>query len=251
MADILGIGRRHKDDKRAFHLLKTGVIPNEYRYGLPVCYLQVLGKVPHTEKGVLTDEYSKRYDKSRYKFMLDAPFKVSDKCCAVMKKKPMHEYQKSTGRHPITAQMACESRLRQQKWLQSGCNAFDGTYPISNPMSFWLEQDVLQYIKQNNIKICSVYGDITYDLGDNIKGQMDITDFIDTDQEPKLKTSGCERTGCMFCGFGCHLEKESRFERMKTTHPKQYDYIMRKENGLNYKEIIDWVNENGGFKIKY
>ena len=31
---------------------------------------------------------------------------------------------------------------------------------------------------------------------------------------------------------------------MKETHPKQYDYIMRSvdKGGLNYKEIIDWVN---------
>ena len=72
---------------------------------------------------------------------------------------------------------------------------------------------------------------------------------------PLLKTTGCNRTGCMFCGFGCHLEKpgEGRFERMKITHPKQYDYIMRpwEEGGLNYKEIIDWINEHGNFNIRY
>lgn len=59
----------------------------------------------------------------------------------------------------------------------------------------------------------------------------------------------------MFCGYGCHLEKpgEGRFELMKKTHPKQYDYIMRpwEEGGLNYKEVIDWINENGNLHIKY
>ena len=69
----------------------------------------------------------------------------------------------------------------------------------------------------------------------------------------KLKTTGCDRTGCMFCGFGCHLEKESRFQRMKITHPKQYDYIMRpkEKGGLNYKEVIDWINANSDLDIKY
>lgn len=40
---------------------------------------------------------------------------------------------------------------------------------------------------------------------------------------------------------------------MKETHPKQYDYIMRptEQGGLNYKEIIDWINENGNMNIKY
>jgi len=226
-----------------------GVIPNEYKYGLPVRYLQILGKVPHTEKGILTDEYSNQYDKSRYKFMLDAPFEVSNKCCAVMKKKPMHEYQKSTGRNPITAQMACESRLRTQKWLQNGCNAFESKKPISNPMSFWTEQDVLKYIKDNNIKIAPVYGDVVY-----TDSQMDIADFGLAEDVRELKTTGCNRTGCMFCAFGLQCEKSpNRLERMKETHPKQYDYIMRskEKGGLGYKEVIDWINEHGNLHIRY
>ena len=59
----------------------------------------------------------------------------------------------------------------------------------------------------------------------------------------------------MFCGFGCHLEPpgEGRFERLKVTHPKVYDYIMRpwEEGGLNYKEVIDWLNEHGNLNIRY
>ena len=58
----------------------------------------------------------------------------------------------------------------------------------------------------------------------------------------------------MFCGFGCHLEKSpNRFERMKITHPKQYDYIMRskEKGGLNYKEVIDWINDNSDLNIRY
>jgi hypothetical protein len=58
----------------------------------------------------------------------------------------------------------------------------------------------------------------------------------------------------MFCAFGCQQEKgEGRFERLKRTHPKQYEYIMKPwdEGGLGYKEVIDWINENGGFHIKY
>ena len=59
----------------------------------------------------------------------------------------------------------------------------------------------------------------------------------------------------MFCGYGCHLDKpgHGRFEIMKETHPKQYDYIMRPwdKGGLNYKEVIDWINKNGGLHIRY
>lgn len=59
----------------------------------------------------------------------------------------------------------------------------------------------------------------------------------------------------MFCGYGCYLEKEGegRFERMKETHPKQYEWIMKdwEEGGLGYKKVIDWLNENGNLHIRY
>lgn len=83
---------------------------------------------------------------------------------------------------------------------------------------------------------------------------MDISELGLIQDNRPLKTSGCSRTGCMFCGFGCHLEKSpNRFERMKITHPKQYDYIMRpkEQGGLNYKAVIDWINANSDLNIKY
>lgn len=199
---------------------------------------------------------SKRYDKSRYLFFLDAPFEISNRCCSVMKKEPVRRYGKQTGRVPFTAQMAQESNLRMAKWLKYGCNAFEAKKPISNPMSFWTEQDVLRYIKDNNIKIASVYGDIVpdYDKTEEMEGQMDISDLGLINDNRKLKTTGCDRTGCMFCGYGCHLEKSpNRFERMKITHPKQYEYIMKpvEKGGLGYKEVIDWINKHGNLNIKY
>ena len=201
------------------------------------------------------------YDRSRYKFFLNADFEISSMCCKVMKKQPAHKYGKETGRKPMTAQMASESKMRTQKWLQNGCNGFDMKSPISNPMSFWTEQDVLLYIYKNNLPIAEVYGDIVidYEAMGQVEGQMDMSDLasefgIFDVGRPILKTTGVNRTGCMFCGYGCHLEKSpNRFERMKETHPKQYDYIMRpvEQGGLNYKEIIDWINENGNMNIRY
>ena len=169
-----------------------------------------------------------------------------------MKKGIVHKYAKDTGRKGITGQMAEESRLRRQKWIQNGCNGFQMKEPISNPMSFWTEQDVLHYIKENNLTICSVYGDIVRD--EEVDGQMTMADIGIAEDTARLKTTGCDRTGCMFCGFGCHLEKgQGRFERMKTTHPKQYEYIMKpwSEGGLGYKDVIDWINENGNLHIRY
>lgn len=152
----------------------------------------------------------------------ETQFLISHYCCNVMKKNVMHKYQKQTGRLPYLGTMAEESRLREQKWIQHGCNAFEGGRQISAPMSFWTEQDVLHYIKREGLQIASVYGDIVevddngYEYFDNLLGE-----------QCNLKCTGCERTGCIFCGFGCHLEKgESRFQALARTHSRQYEYCM-------------------------
>lgn len=51
--------------------------------------------------------------------------------------------------------------------------------------------------------------------------------------------SGVSRSGCMYCMFGVHLEKEpNRFQRMQATHPRQYDYCI---NRLGCKEVLDFI----------
>ena len=203
-----------------------------------------------------------RYSCERYQFFMDAPFEIGQQCCHVMKKSPMERYRREAGRVPITAMMASESRLRTQKWLKQGCNAFDAKKPMSMPMAFWFEQDVLQYIHDHKIPIASVYGDVVpdYEAMGQLDGQMRLDDLSEDFgifdlERPVYKTTGCDRTGCMFCGFGCHLEKpgEGRFERMKVTHPKQYEYIMKpwEDGGLGYKRVIDWINEHGNLNIRY
>jgi 3'-phosphoadenosine 5'-phosphosulfate sulfotransferase (PAPS reductase)/FAD synthetase len=191
----------------------------------------------------------------RYQFLLDAPFDVSHMCCNVMKKSPIHRYCRKTGRVGMTGQMASESRLRTQQWLRNGCNGFNLKVPLSNPMSFWTEQDVLLYIYLYKIPIAAVYGDVVPE--GKIRDEMIALDDLGVFEleRPVFKTTGCERTGCVFCGFGCHREKpgEGRFERLKETHPQLYKYIMKPwdEGGLGYTEVIDWLNENGNLNIKY
>ena len=245
MADLLGIDRRINKQNEQYKSLQMGVIPSGSEYRL------------RRLNGELTDSkgnYS-QFNQEKYKFFLDAPFEISDLCCDIMKKKPAHDYEKETGRKPIIATMASESVMRTQKWLQDGCNAFNVTRPHSNPMSFWTEQDVLLYIKENNLPICSVYGEVVtdYEAMGQCENQMSFADFgIFDNERPLLKTTGCQRTGCVLCGFGCHLEKESRFLRLKETHPKFHNllYIL-KNNGVTYAEDIDWVNEHGNMNIKY
>ena len=170
-----------------------------------------------------------RFSAPKYAPLLNADFMISSACCGIMKKNPAHSYGRSTKRMPILGQQAGESMLRRQKWLQHGCNAFEQKNPASNPLAFWTEQDILRYIKENGLPIASVYGDIV---------QVDDSGFIyEAGLLPTCPytTTGCQRTGCIFCGYGAHLEKgEGRFQRLKRTHPKQYDYCM---GGGGYDEI--------------
>ena len=165
-----------------------------------------------------------QFDLSKWAPLLDLPLKISDECCKAMKKNPMHIYERSTKRHPITGTTAAESLMRTQSWIGRGCNTYsiqNGRAAKSNPLAPWLEQDVLHYIKRNNIEICSVYGDIVYTDDDE-----NTLDFA-IDPEMPLKCTGCQRTGCMFCPFVAHLEKgETRFQRMRRTHPRQYEFML-------------------------
>lgn len=182
------------------------------------------------------------YNCSKYEPLLECDFDISDVCCSIMKKKPSHDYAKRTGRKAMTATMADKSRLRTQQWLMHGCNGFDLGNPTSNPMSFWTEQDVLWYIKEESLPYASVYGDIIYEEEPE---QMRLEDFgIFGEERPRLTTSKCKRTGCIFCAFGCHLEKEpTRFQLLRESHPKQYKYCI---GGGAYDENGVWKpNENG------
>lgn len=166
----------------------------------------------------------------RYRKLFEASeIPISQSCCSVMKKKPNKAYAKQTGRKPFFGTLAAESRLRYSKWLKNGCNAFETKEPTSQPLSFWTNQDILHYIKKYDVPYCSVYGDIQVKPQEDAEeGQINIIDYLgDYEPEDILETTGCDRTGCIFCMFGCHLEKEpNRFQRLKKSHPRQYQYCI-------------------------
>jgi len=132
----------------------------------------------------------------------------------------LQRYQKQTGAATLLGTMACESARRQSAYLQTGCNAYQNKR--SQPLSFWTEQDILSYLKMIRLPYASIYGDIVYDA-----------------KSGKLVTTGVSRTGCMFCMFGVHREKQpNRFQRMELTHPRQHDYCI---NQLGCGAVLDYL----------
>lgn len=161
-----------------------------------------------------------------WKFLLDAPFDTSEKCCDVMKKKPFKEYTKRTGRQMYLGITQDEGFQRRKQYEKTGCNIYDGSTIKSQPLGFWTKQDVLRYVVENNLEICSVYGKIVCENG-------------------VYRTTGVERTGCMFCAFGCHLEKyPNRFQQMQISHPQLYEYCIRDwdKGGLGMGKVLDYIN---------
>ena len=187
------------------------------KYGYPVIskeQSQFLSEIQNTKSEKLMNirlngnKYGRGKVSNKWKFLIDAPFKISHKCCDVMKKNPAKHYEKETGRKPFLGTMAQESQLRRQKYIKNGCNAFDVKRPNSAPLSFWTDNDIWEYIRKYNISYSKIY-----DMGYN-------------------------RTGCMFCMYGCHHSHDDRFEVMQKTHPKQYNYCM---NQLGIGKVLDYI----------
>ena len=66
----------------------------------------------------------------------------------------------------------------------------------------------------------------------------------EAEKEFSIHTTGVDQTGCMFCCFGCHLEKApNRFQRMQKTHPNQWNFCMKpvEDGGLGLREILEYL----------
>jgi len=189
-------------------------------YGYPVIGKEVANVIDGARKGQeyrlqrLDPEYKSRFNVSKYAYLLDAPFKISDRCCYHMKKAPMEKFMRKSGLSPYLGTMAEESSLRTQKWLQHGCNMIDSKSPKSQPLSFWREQDIWEYINHFGLEVAEPYH------------------------------MGYKRTGCVFCMFGAQCEKApNRFQLLQRTHPKLWAYCMRdwESGGLGLAGVLDYL----------
>lgn len=173
------------------------------RYGYPMfskrvsnairTYQHALSERTKHNSQTYIDRNLKKYDK--YK---ELP--ISDKCCDKLKKEPLRRKAKELGLEcAILGILASESYQREKDWLEHGCNVFhERNDNQCRPLSFWTDEDIHEYITKYDVKI------------------------------PKLYEMGYSRNGCMYCGFGVHLEPShcNRYQKLKQTHPAQYTYFL-------------------------
>jgi len=97
------------------------------KYGYPVIskrQAQYIRQAKHTKSDILRklritgirrngrfSSYSKISDKWQY--LINAPFKVSEQCCNIMKIRPMDKYFKENGRYPYVGTMASDGANRE------------------------------------------------------------------------------------------------------------------------------------------
>lgn len=189
------------------------------QYGFPLISKEVAENIhavrvnPNTVKAKralgIVDPDSQFVLSKRWRYLVNAPYDTSNKCCDKLKKAPSHKFKRETGLFPIVGTMASESLLRERTYIRrGGCNVF-GENAQSLPLSIWTDDDIWEFIRQNNIRIADIYH------------------------------KGAQRTGCVACGFGCQFPQDHRLQLLHEQYPKYYDMIMKFENnGITYRQAL-------------
>lgn len=208
--EIVSFVRELKESGENIDIIYPTITPKEVmeRVGFPLISKQVSHKIASLKqgKGNIKDVPAK------FRFLIDEPFSVSDQCCRLLKKDPLFEYQLKNGLFPIVGVMAEESSIRAIAYMSHGqCNFTSyGDRVQSWPLAIWKASDIWNYIKKYKVPISKIY------------------------------KKGAKRTGCAFCGFGCHMD--DRLEYLLVNHPKMYEtFLQYTNNGVTYKEALTKV----------
>ena len=182
-----------------------------------------------TSKGRQTKTYKLA---EKWRFLIDAPFKISNKCCYYMKETPIQNWCKEHGYASIIATTVEESKSRLDGYCKrGGCNSFKGQGD-SVPFSFWTRQDILRYIVEHDIEISEAYGEIKQD------------------ESGMYYNTGAQRTGCPVCMFG--MEKDTpgnnRFQRLYYEDNRRWHQVIFE---WGYKEVLDYFIANGFENYQY
>ena len=145
----------------------------------------------------------------KWRYLVKAPFDVSEECCDILKKRPFKKFCKERNLRPLIATTCDESMLRMEQYVRrGGCSTFEKNKEASYPLSIFLDSDIYEYIHKFDLCLCELY------------------------------KKGFVRTGCMACGFGAHIDKE-RFNLLNKTCPRVAKKILCYENhGTKYKDAL-------------
>ena len=219
--DIIRFVHECQKDGHNIKIIRPEYKPREVweKYGFPIISKRVANGVRRvrlnpnnkTSKLVLGELDSDTIFTLPYKwrYLINEPYDTSDMCCQKLKKDPSYKFQKEFGLYPILGIMASESQLREKAYIRrGGCNVW-GENANSHPLSIWTDDDIWQFIRENNIKIADIYN------------------------------KGARRTGCVACGFGCQFKNDTRLQLLYDLYPKYYEMVMNFTNhGITYRQAL-------------
>lgn len=132
----------------------------------------------------------------------DFDIKVSDKCCAILKKKPFEKYNKENDiKGYMVGERIAEGGIRELsavKRVNGGgklCTKTRGNYIVKLPIIDWTDDDIENFIQKYNVPLSKAY----------------------TEQ-------GYERTGCFLCPFSLQIDKN--LEKLHQYEPNRYKAAM-------------------------
>lgn len=148
-------------------------------------------------------------------------FKVSSKCCYYLKEKPCDDWAKKHNSVPFLGLMASEGGRRQKSLMINGCNYFGASTIRSAPFAIFSRQDILQLAIDLKVHVPEIYG------------------TIERTPDGTLFTTGAQRTGCSFCGFGIQLEhRPHRFDMLYERNPKEWYFWMYNQG---WGHVLDYI----------
>jgi len=185
-------------------MVTPDVMPHEVweKYGYPMFSKEIATILERVRTHQTVNE--KKLKKVK-KFLKYKDVKISAKCCDYLKKKPILKWQKSSGKKvAIMGVRAEESRVRRAVWVRKGCIYETKNQVVVHPIIFFTEKDIWDYINRYKIKLADIY------------------------------YNGIKRNGCYCCGFGCHLNDENNFVKLKKLNLVLWKHVM---NHWGFREI--------------
>ena len=103
--------------------------------------------------------------------------------------------------------------------------------------------DVLEYLFKYELDYAECYGKIIPKLDkEQIEGQITIYEATNDYRGCQFCTTGCKRTGCIFCLFGI-LQDKDRIIKLEKEDKRLADYVL---NGGEYDNEGMWIPTNKG-----
>ena len=84
----------------------------------------------------------------KYAYLIDAPFRISDQCCNLIKGNTVHRYCKEHGLKPYDSLLACESINRLKNTVNKGFHIFGTDDQIADRLPFGRKKIFINILKR-------------------------------------------------------------------------------------------------------